>query len=116
MNGADFCFIVLIDRSASMSGDRIHTAKEALKLFIQSLPSGSKFSIISFGSTHQAYTHAGYESGVFDYNDTTKDYALGHIYGMDANFGGTDIFTPMADACKLDCGNRQKRIFLLTDG
>jgi uncharacterized protein YegL len=39
-------FVFLIDCSGSMTGDRIETAIDALKLFIQSLPLGSKFSII----------------------------------------------------------------------
>jgi Mg-chelatase subunit ChlD len=39
--GKDFCFVFLVDRSGSMSGSRIEVTKEALKLFIQSLPVGS---------------------------------------------------------------------------
>ena len=48
--GKDFAFIFLIDRSASMNGVRMQTAKQALKLFLKSLPVGSKFAIISFGA------------------------------------------------------------------
>jgi len=33
-----------------MSGSRMEITKEALKLFIQSLPVGSTFAIIGFGS------------------------------------------------------------------
>ena len=43
----------IIDRSGSMSGTYINTAKEALKLFIKSLPFNSKFNVISFGSRHE---------------------------------------------------------------
>lgn len=39
--GRDFCFIFIVDRSGSMSGHRMETTKQALKLFIQSLPVGS---------------------------------------------------------------------------
>ena len=46
-------YIFLIDRSGSMSGSRIEKAKNALILFIQSMPANCRFSIISFGSQHQ---------------------------------------------------------------
>ena len=49
-DGKDFLFVFIVDRSGSMSGQRIETVREALKLFIRSLPLNSKFSIISFGS------------------------------------------------------------------
>jgi Mg-chelatase subunit ChlD len=32
--GEDFCFIFIVDRSGSMSGKKMETTKEALKLFI----------------------------------------------------------------------------------
>ena len=51
--GSDFCFIFLVDRSGSMHGSRIETTKVALKLFIQSLPVGSSFAILGFGTDSQ---------------------------------------------------------------
>ena len=48
-------FIFLIDRSGSMYwGDKaIKTAKEALKLFLHSLPDGSFFNVVSFGTNFE---------------------------------------------------------------
>ena len=48
-------FIFLIDRSGSMYwGDSAITmAKQALKIFMHSLPEGSKFNICGFGSNHE---------------------------------------------------------------
>ena len=47
-------FIFIVDRSGSMEGKTIVITKEALKLFVQSLPSGCMFDIISFGSTYKS--------------------------------------------------------------
>lgn len=46
-------FIFIVDRSGSMSGRKMDMTKEALKLFIQSLPPGCTFEIISFGNRFQ---------------------------------------------------------------
>merc|ERR1719153_55283 len=43
--------IFLIDCSGSMDGESIHMAKEALRLFIHSLPADTTFNIVRFGST-----------------------------------------------------------------
>jgi Mg-chelatase subunit ChlD len=48
--GEDFCFIFIVDRSGSMGVKRMEITKDALKLFIQSLPVGSQFAILSFGT------------------------------------------------------------------
>ena len=54
--GSNYYFVFIVDRSYSMSGRRIETCKAALKLFIQSLPVGCKFSIISFGTNDSCMT------------------------------------------------------------
>ena len=52
LESVNLCFIFILDRSGSMGGHGIRTAKEALKLFVRSLPTGCTFSIISFGTEH----------------------------------------------------------------
>ncbi|KAI8846488.1 hypothetical protein BC829DRAFT_434490 [Chytridium lagenaria] len=45
--------IVLVDRSGSMAGGKITQAAAALRLFLKSIPKGSYFNIVGFGSHHQ---------------------------------------------------------------
>ena len=47
--GGSYTYIFVVDRSGSMSGRRMEITKEAMKLFMQSLPPGSRYEIISFG-------------------------------------------------------------------
>ena len=48
-------YIFLVDRSYSMSGSRIETAKRGLAMLLRALPArGTFFNILSFGSTHDS--------------------------------------------------------------
>ena len=42
----------MLDRSVSMGGPRIQIAIQACILFMQSLPTLSRFNIVSFGTRH----------------------------------------------------------------
>jgi len=112
-------YIFIVDRSGSMNDyDRMDMAKKSLELFIQSLPPGSKFKIISFGWKAEELSVCG--STFPDYNDDTRGEAIYHIRrDFRADFGGTKMLTPLEMAFNntiIDCKGMQKRVFLLTDG
>jgi uncharacterized protein with von Willebrand factor type A (vWA) domain len=44
-------FIFVVDRSGSMSGRPMNVTKDALKIFLSSLPNGCEVEIMNFGSS-----------------------------------------------------------------
>jgi len=50
------------------------------------------------------------------YSEQSMSYTLQHIEEMAANFGGTDITTPLSAAKSGKGGPANKRVFILTDG
>ena len=73
--------------------------KAALKLFMQSLPPGSVFDIIGFGSTMHFY--GGSNEGV-DYSDAELSRAKNQIQMFQADLGGTEIYMPLRRAFELN--------------
>ena len=71
--------------------NRMMLAKDALEIFIRSLPVNCKFSIVSFGSSFDALKYNNLNE-IIDYNDNSKDWALQEINAFDASYGGTEIF------------------------
>ena len=108
-------FIFLIDQSGSMSGNNIKIASQALILFLQSLPVGSYYQIIGFGSTYNLYDELPKE-----YNKNNINKSIKIIESLEANLGGTNIFSPLDYIYNsfqhYDKINLPKNIFLLTDG
>ena len=69
-DGKDFVFIFIVDRSGSMQGSRMETSKEALKLFMRSLPVKCKFAIVSFGTKFSFMEIDGQK--IIDYNNKNQ--------------------------------------------
>lgn len=96
-----------------MEGKPILFAIEALKLFLHSLPLGSKFNVVPFGST---FTPIFPDS--VEYNEENLRTALARIFTFDANMGEesklleplTHIFSQTKTQGLPQC------IFLLTKG
>jgi von Willebrand factor A domain-containing protein 5 len=81
-------FIFVIDCSGSMSDEnKIGLARQAMLLFLKSLPVGSHFNIVQFGSTHKAL----FPSVTAVYNEENAQKAELLTNRMQANFGGTEL-------------------------
>ena len=107
-------FIFLIDQSGSMGGKSIDLVKQALLLFIQSLPAGSYFQLIGFGTSFKKYNEKPVE-----YNQANVTNIINVINDLRANMGGTNISSPLDEIYKDNSYaniNLSKNIFLLTDG
>ena len=107
-------FVFLIDQSGSMSGEPIELVKKSLLLFIKSLPSGSYFQFIGFGTDFKKYNEEPVE-----YNKKNVEDIINIINKMNANFGGTNISGPLKaiyNDNKYSNINLSKTLFLLTDG
>ncbi|KAH3764799.1 Vault protein inter-alpha-trypsin domain [Pelomyxa schiedti] len=105
-------FVFLIDRSGSMAGSRINQAKNALQLFLRSIPTGCLFNIIGFGTRFESLFP---ESR--PYNDETFQTATQHVLDMKADLQGTDVLPPMKAILSSKANpNYPRQIFFLTDG
>lgn len=114
INETPSLFIFLVDQSGSMDGEPIKLVKQSLLIFIQSLPPGSYFQLIGFGSTFKKYNEKPIE-----YNTKNVEEIKNIIYKLDADFGGTNINAPLKsiyDDNSYSEINLNRHIFLLTDG
>ncbi|KAL5473274.1 hypothetical protein EMCRGX_G027733 [Ephydatia muelleri] len=105
-------FIFLVDRSGSMSGEFIKSARETLILFLKSIPPGCSFNIIGFGSNYESL----FPSSV-PYNQENLDRAIQHAECVEADLGGTELLPPL----QFIFGQRlleglPRQVFVLTDG
>ena len=90
-----YVFTFVVDRSGSMSGTKMNITKEAMKLFVQSLPMGSQFQIVSFGSSYQNLKNYQTNTWLFDFTNENIEWTKNEISNMGADFGGTEIYQPL---------------------
>ncbi|CAF0932997.1 unnamed protein product [Rotaria sordida] len=109
-------FIFIVDCSGSMETEnKIGLAREAMLLFIRSLPLNSYFNIIRFGSHYQILFES--EMISVDYNEETAKQAESLSYSMKADFGGTELLEPLQYLKNNPPTNdRSRQVFILTDG
>ena len=107
-------FIFLIDQSGSMYGAPMEIVIQSLLLFLQSLPKGSYFQLIGFGSYFVKINEKPVE-----YNKENVKSTMDKIKCLTANLGGTNIYTPLEHIFKnihYNEINLGKNLFILTDG
>ena len=80
----------MVDRSGSMEGEKISQARKAVQIFLRSLPEGSFFNIISFGSCFTSLFEKSQE-----YDDETLKAAEKHVDTFQADMGGTEILNAL---------------------
>ena len=106
-------YIIVLDCSGSMSGNKISLAKSACQLFIRSLPVGCLFNIYLFGSSYQTL----FGKASKEYMEATMQKALNYIERTGANMGGTDLAGPLRSIYSTKVvPNYPKSLFILTDG
>ncbi len=103
--------LFVVDKSGSMSGEKIEQAKGALKFVLNNLRPGDLFNIIAYDSTVQSF-----KPELENYNKESRQAALGYIEGLYAG-GGTNIHGALSTALgQLKDKKRPNYVIFLTDG
>jgi Ca-activated chloride channel family protein len=103
--------LFVLDRSGSMSGEKIEQAKNALKFVLNNLREGDTFNIIAYDSEVETW-----KPELQKYDDTTRKAALGFVEGIYAG-GSTNINGALTKALEqLKDKSRPNFVLFLTDG
>ena len=98
-----------------MEGESIKISCNSLKIFLQSIPKGSYYQIIGFGSTYKKYSEK-----PLSYIENNIQSSLKQIALISADLGGTNLYEPLKDIYDSKLINEVKKlpknIILLTDG
>eukprot|EP01113_Clastostelium_recurvatum_P034338 TRINITY_DN4647_c0_g1_i6.p1 TRINITY_DN4647_c0_g1~~TRINITY_DN4647_c0_g1_i6.p1 ORF type:complete len:888 (-),score=180.76 TRINITY_DN4647_c0_g1_i6:60-2693(-) len=129
--------IFLVDRSGSMAGAKIKMVHETMQLFLHSLPEGTLFNIVGFGSHHTTlFNSPDLETSLstsskrgnvlaaaattiptVEYSDRSLSVALDALPRMLADMGGTSLEPPLRQILMAPTKpGIPRQIFLLTDG
>jgi Ca-activated chloride channel family protein len=103
--------VFVVDKSGSMSGEKIEQARNALKFVLQRLREGDLFNIITYDDRVEQF-----KPELQRYNDKTKAEALGFAESIYAG-GSTNIEGALTTALKqLKDSDRPNYVLFLTDG
>jgi Ca-activated chloride channel homolog len=103
--------LFVVDRSGSMSGEKMDQAKEALKFVLNNLRKGDTFNIVAYDSAIETF-----RPELEKFNDDTRSAALGFVSGLYAG-GSTNIAGALDRALgMLKDDDRPTYVMFLTDG
>lgn len=103
--------VFVVDRSGSMSGEKIDQAKNALKFVLSRLREGDLFNIIAYDDQVESF-----RPELQRFNDENKAKALGFVESIYAG-GSTNIDGALTQALKqLKDSDRPNYVLFLTDG
>jgi hypothetical protein len=113
-DGANKEFIFILDRSGSMEGLKMLHLRTAMIIIMTSLHPDTIFNIVGFGST---FDYLFPEGSQLVSDQGAYDAALSYIDAMGANFGGTELLSPIQDVLlSLAVPTHQRNLFVITDG
>lgn len=103
--------VFIVDRSGSMSGEKMEQARGALKFVLNNLRDGDLFNIIAYDSEITSF-----KPELQKFNDETRKAALGFVEGLYAG-GSTDIHGALQRGLgMLQDSSRPNYVIFLTDG
>lgn len=102
--------VFVADRSGSMSNN-ITMLISAMKVFLKSMPTGTKFNICSFGTSNSFLWPKSKA-----YSGDTLLEATHHVSTFEANYGGTETFGAIKTTVQNRLSDIPLEIILLTDG
>lgn len=113
VNVIDKVFTFVIDRSGSMSGNKMVQAKNVAQFIVDNLNDGDLFNIVDFSSDIKVFRNEHVLA-----NNQNKSDALSYINGLRAN-GGTNISGSLTTAVQqfgVSSDDKANIIIFLTDG
>jgi Ca-activated chloride channel family protein len=103
--------LFVVDRSGSMSGEKMEQAKDALKFVLNNLRQGDTFNIVAYDSEIETF-----RPELEKFSDETRSAALGFVNGLYAG-GSTNIAGALDRALgMLKDDERPNYVIFLTDG
>ena len=105
--------IFMIDRSGSMRGEPIASARSTLELLLRSLSPGCAFNVVGFGTMYKLL----FSEGSKRYDSDSLAKATSYASKMNADMMGTDVLSPLEHIFRIPLVlGLSRQVVLLTDG
>eukprot|EP00762_Andalucia_godoyi_P002666 ANDGO_03272.mRNA.1 von Willebrand factor A domain-containing protein DDB_G0292028 len=112
VEAADTELVFVVDCSGSMEEEgKIDYARQAMLVFLKSIPLNFRFNIVRFGSS---YAQLFPQSRIYSEESAAEAKLL--IDNLSANMGGTELLQPLLWLFSQPPQAQSRQIFLLTDG